>query len=108
MLLDVARLLAQAAPEYHVEIAHMDLAEPTIEEGFVACVAAGAREVIVHPFMLSPGRHSRSDIPLLVAQAARQHPGVSARVTEPLGVDPRLVDVILRRVEECRKAALER
>ena len=56
--------------------AHMELAEPTIEQGFDACVAAGAAEVIVHPYFLGPGRHSISDIPRLVAQAATRHAGI--------------------------------
>jgi sirohydrochlorin ferrochelatase len=80
--------------------AHMELAEPTIDEGFDACVAAGAEVVIVHPYFLSPGRHSTLDIPKMVAEAAARHPGVSYCVTEPLGPHPKICEVILERVME--------
>ncbi len=63
-------------------------------------MAAGAREIVVHPYLLSPGRHSREDIPAQVDAAAGRHPGVTIRVSEPLGVHEKLVDVVLERVSE--------
>ncbi len=100
MLGSISRLVAREAPSYHVEHAHMELAEPDIEQGFAACVAAGAEEVIVHPYMLGPGRHSTEDIPRIVRDAASKHHGVTFRVTAPLGVDERLARIIIDRVEE--------
>jgi sirohydrochlorin ferrochelatase len=100
LLHQVALLVAREAPEFHVEAAHMELASPTIEEAFAACAAAGAGEVIVHPYMLGPGRHSTGDIPELAARAAARHPGVKFRVTEPLGLDRRLAQVVVERVRE--------
>ncbi|MFP4171836.1 MAG: CbiX/SirB N-terminal domain-containing protein [Candidatus Hydrogenedentota bacterium] len=100
MLVHVAQAYREATGAAIVEPAHMELAEPTIEQAFARCVEQGARLVIVHPYFLSPGRHSTTDIPRLAAQAAANHPGVAYRVTEPLGLDPRLTDVIQRRVEE--------
>jgi sirohydrochlorin ferrochelatase len=95
----VAALLRARVPERIVEIAHLELAPPGIAQGIEACVAAGASEIAVHPFLLSPGRHSREDIPRQVEAAARQHPGIRLRVTPPLGVHEKLVDVILERVD---------
>jgi len=40
-----------------VRHAHMELAEPSIAEGFADCVRNGATEVIAFPYMLSPGKH---------------------------------------------------
>jgi sirohydrochlorin ferrochelatase len=98
MLVDVARLVeTMAGGAAVVRYAHMELARPTIEEGFAACVAAGAREVVVFPYMLSPGRHSTSDIPRMVAAAAARFPGVAFRVTEAFGVHEKLGEVVLER-----------
>ncbi|HEX3158324.1 MAG TPA: CbiX/SirB N-terminal domain-containing protein [Gemmatimonadaceae bacterium] len=80
-----------------VRHAHMELAEPDIGQGVDACVAAGADEVIAFPYMLSPGRHSTSDIPRLVAHAAARHPGVTVRTTASFGVHEKLAEVILLR-----------
>ena len=100
MLLRIAQTYREVTGAAIVEPAHMVLAEPTIEQAFAKCVEQGARLVIVHPYFLSPGRHSTTDIPHLAAQAAANHPGIAYRVTEPLGLDPRLAAVIQRRVKE--------
>ena len=81
-----------------VHWAHMELGEPTIQQGFDACVAYGADEVVVYPYFLGPGRHVTTDIPALVKKAAARHPGVRFRITEPLGVHPKIGEVILERV----------
>ena len=69
------------------------------------CVAAGAEDITVIPYMLSPGRHATQDIPRLVAEAVQKHSGVAFRVAEPLGLHPGLAEVVLERV---RKASQER
>ena len=100
LLPKVARMVQDMSDFEIVCYAHMELAEPTIRQGFDTCVAAGATEVIVHPYFLSPGRHSVSDIPRMVAEAAAKYAGVSYRVTEPLGLDPKMGELILKRVRE--------
>src|SRR5882672_12896360 len=67
-----------------VEAAFLELEHPNISEGFARLVARGAREITVHPYFLSPGRHTRGDIPVEVSKAAARHPGVAYRISEPL------------------------
>jgi sirohydrochlorin ferrochelatase len=95
----LAALVAARRPDAVVRCAHMELAAPDIAAGFADCVAAGAREIIVHPYFLGPGNHTAQDIPRLVRAAAADHPGVAVRISEPLGIHPKLVDVILDRIE---------
>jgi sirohydrochlorin ferrochelatase len=97
MLFDVAAILKNLRPELAVHVAHMELSEPSIEQGFQRCVQDGATEVIVHPYMLSPGRHATMDIPNMVAECAAKYPGVSFRVTPPLGLDKKIGEVVLER-----------
>lgn len=99
MLDDVVAMYREVSGAAIVEAAHMELAEPTIAQAMSRCVAQGARRIVVHPYMLSPGRHSTTDIPRMVCEAAAAHPGVEVSVTEPLGVDPRIGEVIRQRVE---------
>ena len=100
LLPKVARMVRDMSDFEIVCYAHMELAEPTIRQGFDTCVAAGATEVIVQPYFLGPGRHSVSDIPRMVAEAAAKYAGVSYRLTEPLGLDPKIGELILKRVRE--------
>lgn len=105
MLEDVAQLFRGTTGATIVEIAHMELAEPTIAQAFARCVAQGAKRIVVHPYFLAPGRHSTSDIPRMVAEAAAAHPGVAYSVTAPLGLDSRIIELVLDRVQEGLNAA---
>jgi sirohydrochlorin ferrochelatase len=100
MLPQVARLVREMSDLRIVHFAHMELAEPTIQQGFDRCVADGADEVIVHPYFLSPGRHSRADIPRMVKEAAAKHQPIRFRITEPLGIHPKIGELIMERVSK--------
>jgi sirohydrochlorin ferrochelatase len=88
---------AMAGPGVIVRHSHMELAEPTIADGVRACVQAGATELIVFPYMLSPGKHSTGDIPRMVAEAAAEFPSLEVRVTGAFGVHEKLAELILGR-----------
>ena len=80
-----------------VRHAHMELAEPTIADGFAACVKAGATEIVAFPYMLSPGKHSTRDIPRMVADVAAAFPNITYRVTESFGMSAELAAVVAQR-----------
>lgn len=101
MLLEIAALFQQHSGYAIVEPAHMELAEPTLAAAFDRCIARGAELVVIHPYLLLPGRHAQRDIPALAATAAARHPTAAYLVTAPLGVDRLLVELISRRVESC-------
>ncbi len=101
MLVDVACMFKRVAGMAIVEPAHMELCEPTIEQAFDQCVEQGATLVVVHPYFLSPGRHSTTDIPQLAAQAAARHPRVKWHVTQPLGLDEKIAAVMIERIGHC-------
>ncbi len=105
MLLDMATLLQEQALSSFVavEIAHMELAEPTLEQAFARCVEAGATTIVVSLFFLSPGRHSRSDLPAMVEQLQQAYPDVRCLVTGPLGADRRLAELLFVRIRETLK-----
>src|SRR5471030_1945579 len=97
MLKRVASRCKKLSPGVAVHFAHMELAEPTIAQGFEQCVKDGARKVTVLPYMLSPGRHAVTDIPNMVAECAQLHPGVKFKVTPPLGLSTKIAEVVLER-----------
>ncbi len=95
---ELAAALRARLPGRAVEFAHLELAPPDLAEAVARCVEAGAREIVVQPFFLAPGRHSARDIPALAQAAAARHTDVSIRVAEPLGTHPALVDALLDRI----------
>jgi sirohydrochlorin ferrochelatase len=83
-----------------VEPAHMELAEPSLATAFARAVDRGARRVIVVPYFLAPGRHWQEDIPRLAAEAAAPFPAVEWVVAAPLGLHPKMLEVIDDRIGE--------
>ena len=98
MLSCVENLLQQMVGDgVIVRHAHMELSEPSISQGFAACVKAGATEVIAFPYMLSPGKHVTRDVPRLVAEAARDFPNIAFRVADAFGVHEKLAELVALR-----------
>ncbi len=86
-----------------VETAFLEIEQPDIAEGFTQLVEKGARHIIVHPYFLSPGRHTRGDIPVEVSNAALSHHGVSYQITEPLAAHPLVIDASIGRIRQTTK-----
>lgn len=86
-----------AGAEVIVRFAHMELAAPDIPSAFADCVQAGATDITVFPYMLSPGKHSTRDIPRMVAQSAKSFGHVAFNVTPAFGVHEKLAELILDR-----------
>lgn len=83
-----------------VEPAFLEIEHPNIAEGFTRLVAKGAREIIVHPYFLSPGRHTRGDLPQKVSEVAAHHRNVRYRITEPLSAHPLVIEASIERIRE--------
>ncbi len=103
MLNDVVELFRRVSGYPIVAAAHMELAAPSIADAFSACVAQGATRVVVHPYFLSPGRHSTTDIPRMVTEAAKHYPDIGFHVTQPLGLDEQIAQVIVKRISHCHE-----
>jgi sirohydrochlorin ferrochelatase len=97
---EAARLIGRRGSFACVEPAFLEIVSPTIEEGFARLVRRGADHVIVHPYFLSPGRHTRGDIPVDVQASASRHPGVTYQITEPLAAHPSVIDASIERILE--------
>ena len=95
-----AERIALERPDWLVRHAHMELAEPTFDQSIDELVEAGARHVFVHLHFLGAGFHVRESIPELVAGARDRHPAIRIEMSAPLGEDPRLVEIVLGRLDE--------
>lgn len=106
-LLDQMAAMLRSQTDRKVYAAHMELAEPTLGQAYAQAVAEGADRIVVFPYFLVPGRHSRQDIPRMCAEAAAGFPGTSWHCTGPLGLDPHLANVIAQRVLQCEANLFE-
>jgi sirohydrochlorin ferrochelatase len=91
----LAQRVRERRPSLAVYVAHLELAEPSIQTAIERSIAEGARELVIHPLFLAPGRHLAEDVPARVREALVRHADVAVRITEPLGGHPGLADLIL-------------
>jgi sirohydrochlorin ferrochelatase len=82
------------------EISFLELAEPSIEEGFSSCIKQGATHVAVVPLLLLTAVHAKEDIPLEVKKAAENHPEVAVTYGLPIGVHQKMAKSITNRIYE--------
>ncbi len=87
--------------------AFLEIAHPNIAEAFAQLVARGAQHIIVHPYFLSPGRHTRGDIPVEVRAAASGYSNVTYQITEPLAAHTFVIDASIERIRETTLAKTE-
>lgn len=82
------------------EICFLELAAPTISEGFQKLVDQGATEIAVIPVLLLSAGHYYKDIPAEIETMQQRYPRVRVSYGQPLGVQERLTRILQQRIQE--------
>lgn len=93
-LIELVQKIETQFSEIIIEPAHMEFAEPTIQQAFENCVCRGAQRVICRPYFLSCGEHVSRDIPNLLRAVAKSYPDVKCSIARPIGLEPGMVDLV--------------
>lgn len=83
-----------------VEVSYREMHLPNIQQGIDACVAQGAKRILLIPYFLFIGAHVREDLPEEMAQAKERYPQVEFAMGSHLGVHRKLAEVVVDRVAE--------
>lgn len=82
-----------------VEAAFLEGGRPDLA-GALDAMAGKVSRVVVVPYFLTLGLHLQRDLPRLIENVRRAHPGVEIQVTPPLDQHPAMVDALLDRARE--------
>jgi sirohydrochlorin cobaltochelatase len=91
-----ARLLSDHVDAAIVEVAFLRLARPFLQDAVQRCALLGARRVVVLPLFLNTGLLARR-VPRKLVWLRSLFPELELIEVGHLGVDPSLVDVLVRR-----------
>jgi len=94
---EIADMVARQGGFDIVEVAFREQHPPNIQSGIDACVARGARRILLYPYFLFAGAHVLEDLPEEMAEAAKRHPGLEMVLGTPLGVHPKLAEIVCER-----------
>ncbi len=89
----VARL-RQRQPGTRVELAFLEMMQPTLESAVAQLAATGIEQVSVVPLFLAQGGHLKQDLPRLLGDIRRQYPALRIDVTSAIGDSEELTNAI--------------
>jgi sirohydrochlorin ferrochelatase len=83
-----------------VEVAYLEVVEPTIPQGARRCVEQGVTRVAMMPFFLSAGAHVVDDLERIRADLALEFPDARFVLCKPLSQHPLLIEIVVDRLKE--------
>jgi sirohydrochlorin ferrochelatase len=96
----LTRAVRRAKPGLRVAAGYLDHCAPSVGQVLDRFAAAGAREVVALPLLLTAAYHSGVDVPHVLHQAGRRHPQLTVLRGATLGPDPLLRAAVDRTVAD--------
>ncbi|TCN19355.1 sirohydrochlorin chelatase [Mesobacillus foraminis] len=89
------------------EYCFLELAAPTMEEGFARCVEKGAKKIAVVPVLLLTAAHAKEDIPNEIKNIAANYSNIEVRYGRPIGVHDAMVQILVDKLGRTGKEITE-
>jgi sirohydrochlorin cobaltochelatase len=102
--LRLAEHLRAAVAPLPVEVAYIELQQPTIEDALIGLHEHGLKNVLLSPALLFAAGHAKKDVPAAVESAKRQCPGLLVKLAEPLGCHDAVLELAALRVKSSLSA----
>lgn len=94
----VAERLHEQGEYGMVETCYMSRLGPHFPETLDRCVKSGATTIVLVPYFLHMGLHTRLDIPSMMKEEAQKYPGVKIIFGHNIGYDDALADIVRKRI----------
>jgi sirohydrochlorin cobaltochelatase len=78
-----------------VELAFLEMMQPSLEEAVAALVGKGATQITIVPVFFGQGGHLRNDFPVLLKACQEKFPNVSLSATLAVGEDLAVLQAIV-------------
>lgn len=102
----MATAISAASPQLPVVCAYLELTLPTAEQASTELLARhpDLARIVLYPVFLGMGSHLREDLPALVESLQAKFPQVQIHITEALGMDGRLIQLVAQSVlQTCQR-----
>jgi sirohydrochlorin ferrochelatase len=102
----VRRLQDRLGVAMPVSGAALQFNHPNLEEAIEEQIVQGATNIVILPYFLFDGTHINVDIPGELDALQQRHPGVNIAMGRTLGVEDRLIEVLVDRLAEAGNSSL--
>jgi len=82
-----------------VEQAFLQHTLPALMETIESCARKNAERIVIVPYFMQPGAHVTRDIPALIEQARKKHPGIEIQMTDFVGSHPLMAEIVMDLVQ---------
>jgi sirohydrochlorin ferrochelatase len=83
-----------------VKFCFLELEPPNIEEGIKECLTSNPNTIVAVPYFLHKGIHIQKDILVDLANAQKKYGFNSLFISEHIGVDPAVIDLVITLAKE--------
>ncbi|MBQ2431984.1 MAG: CbiX/SirB N-terminal domain-containing protein [Peptococcaceae bacterium] len=87
-------------PELDIRGSFVEVAEPALENVIEQLVHEQVERIVIVPMFLTRGNHLSNGIPRILDAMKEKYPNVKIDLTQHLGADPLLAEIIKNRLRE--------
>ena len=91
----LATLWREQYPDTPVELAFLEMMQPSLEDAVATLAGAGATQITVVPVFFGQGGHLRNDFPVLLEECRGKFPKIQLSATPAVGEDLAVLQAIV-------------
>jgi sirohydrochlorin cobaltochelatase len=91
---DIQLRLQSRRPGLAVELAYLEIMQPTLPEAAAKLATAGCRHILIAPLFMGQGGHLKRDLPRLIDDMRQRHPNVAFELLPAAGDVDRVREAI--------------
>jgi sirohydrochlorin cobaltochelatase len=91
----LAALWRAQHPNTPVELAFLEVMQPSLEEAVATLGLAGATQITIVPVFFGQGGHLRNDFPVILAACQEKYPQIALSATNAVGDDLAVLQAIV-------------
>ena len=90
----IQRTLHAKRPGLTVELAFLDVMEPSLPDAISALVNEGHRSITIAPIFMAQGGHLKQDLPRILEDIRAAHPHIPIGIEAAIGEVPEILEAI--------------
>ena len=90
----VREKVASKKPDLQVELAFLELMQPTLPSAVARLVSTGHEHITIAPLFMAQGAHVKRDLSLLLAELRERHGGIALKVLPTAGETESVMDAL--------------
>ena len=91
----LAALWQAQHPDVPVELAFLEMMQPSLEDAVKSLSEKGASQITIVPVFFGQGGHLRNDFPVLLTACQEKFPGITLSATPAVGEDLAVLQAIV-------------